>query len=194
MKKILILDNYDSFTYNLVHLVEELALAKVEVFRNDKISVEVCGVYDTIILSPGPGLPAQAGIMPELIQKYKNSKPILGVCLGHQALGEAFGATLKNLKRIYHGIQSEIKLIQKEKGIFKGFPDTIQVGRYHSWVVQQEGIPNEFEVTAIAEKGIVMAMQHKDLPLTGVQFHPESVMTPDGKKMMENWIHSFLNL
>jgi anthranilate synthase component 2 len=191
MKQILVIDNYDSFTYNLVHLLEEIPQVKVAVFRNDAITIEKVDHYDGILLSPGPGLPDEAGIMPSLIQEYKNRKPILGICLGHQALGEAFGARLDNLERVYHGIQSEIEVILKKEGLFKNMSNTLAVGRYHSWVIASKSIPAEFTITAKTSDGTVMAMQHQHLPLFGVQFHPESVMTPDGKQMIENWIAHF---
>lgn len=191
MKKILVLDNYDSFTYNLVHLLEEIPHLEVAVFRNDAISIEEVRSYDGILLSPGPGLPEEAGIMPAIIKAYQDSKPMLGVCLGHQALGEAFGAKLHNLERVFHGIQSDMAILYREKGLFKNMPTSIQVGRYHSWVVDQASVPNIFQITAKTANGTVMAMQHKNLPLFGVQFHPESVMTPDGKQIIENWISQF---
>lgn len=185
--KVLIFDNYDSFTYNLVHMVEYILQQKVDVFRNDQLPMEEVKVYDKIILSPGPGIPSEAGKLLELLSTYKTSKSILGVCLGHQAIGEAFGGTLTNLTNVYHGIATPVDILHSN-GIFEGLPNKINVGRYHSWVVNKEGLPEELEVTARDESGMIMAMQHKTFDVTGVQFHPESVLTPDGEKMMRNWL------
>ena len=188
--KILVLDNYDSFTYNLVHYVLEIADATVDVFRNDQISLEAVNDYDVIILSPGPGLPADAGIMPDLLKKYADKKPILGVCLGHQAIGEAFGGDLHNLSRVYHGLETPVDITESESTLFKNIPTPFVAGRYHSWVVKPEELPAELMVTATAEDGSIMAMQHRKYPIYGVQFHPESVMTPYGKKMLANFLKS----
>ncbi len=188
--KILVLDNYDSFTYNLVHYVLEIADAIVEVFRNDQISLEAVADYDVIILSPGPGLPADAGIMPALLKKYAGEKPILGVCLGHQAIGEAFGGDLQNLTRVYHGLETPVDITATKSALFENIPSPFMAGRYHSWVVQPEELPDALEITATAEDGSIMAMQHKEYPIYGVQFHPESVMTPYGKKMLGNFLKS----
>ncbi|GJM32911.1 MAG: aminodeoxychorismate/anthranilate synthase component II [Saprospiraceae bacterium] len=185
--KALVLDNYDSFTFNLVQYIQEILNQKVDVFRNDAISLEAVAAYDAIILSPGPGLPAQAGIMPELIKKYAESKAILGVCLGHQAIGEAFGGSLENLTKVYHGLETPVEITDQEEPMFKGLPQVFQAGRYHSWVVRKENLPACFKVTAIAEQGVVMAMKHKDYNIRGVQFHPESIMTEHGHKMLENF-------
>ena len=185
--KVLIFDNYDSFTYNLVHMVEYILQQKVDVFRNDQLPMEDVKMYDKIILSPGPGIPSEAGKLLELLSTYKTSKSILGVCLGHQAIGEAFGGTLTNLTNVYHGIATPVDIVHSN-GIFSGLPNKINVGRYHSWVVNNEGLPEELEVTARDECGMIMAMQHKTFDVTGVQFHPESVLTPDGEKMMRNWL------
>ena len=185
--KILVYDNYDSFTYNLVHLVEHIMKQKVDVFRNDKLPMENVAAYDKIILSPGPGIPSEAGQLLELIGLYASTKSILGVCLGHQAIGESFGGQLTNLSKVYHGVATPIE-IGKAEGVFSGLPSTIEVGRYHSWVVSDEGLPADLEVTARDEQGLIMAMRHKKYDVTGVQFHPESVLTPDGEKMMRNWL------
>ncbi len=185
---ILVLDNYDSFTYNLVQYVEELLKRKVDVFRNDAIDLEAVAAYDLILLSPGPGLPSEAGIMPELLQRYSASKRILGVCLGHQAIGEAFGAKLENLERVYHGIASPIRLLDPEDPLFADLPPQIEGGRYHSWVVSPEELPEELIVTALDSQGQIMAMRHRVFDLFGLQFHPESIMTPDGKKLLANWL------
>jgi len=188
--KILVLDNYDSFTYNLVHYVLEIADATVDVFRNDQISLEAVADYDVVILSPGPGLPADAGIMPELIKKYAHRKAILGVCLGHQAIGEAFGGTIHNLENVFHGVETPIKIIEKDPFFFKNIPEIFIGGRYHSWVVQRENLPNCLEITAVAEDNSIMAMRHKTYNVRGLQFHPESVMTEHGKLMLRNWIEA----
>ncbi len=186
--KILVYDNYDSFTYNLVHLVEHIMKQKVEVYRNDRLPMEQVAQYDKIILSPGPGIPSEAGQLLELIKFYAPTKSILGVCLGHQAIGESFGGTLVNLSQVYHGIATPIQVKKNAGGVFEGLPETIEVGRYHSWVVSTEELPASLEVTAYDEKGLIMAMRHKQYDVTGVQFHPESVLTPLGEAMMRNWL------
>lgn len=190
--KILVFDNYDSFTYNLVHLVEKITHSKVDVFRNDQIALEKVKEYDKIILSPGPGIPEEAGLLLQLIKEYAATKSILGVCLGHQAIGEAFGGTLTNLSSVFHGVATPIK-IKSEKSkpasfLFKDLPDEIEVGRYHSWVVSNENFPAELEITAEDETGMIMALQHKTYDVQGVQFHPESVLTPKGEVILRNWL------
>lgn len=193
MLRILVFDNYDSFTYNLVHLVEKITHAKVEVFRNDQISMEKVKDFDKIILSPGPGVPVEAGILLPLIKEYASTKSILGVCLGHQAIGEAFGGTLTNLSSVYHGVATPVNILQHEthegvNDLFVGLPDMLEVGRYHSWIVSRENFPEELEVTAEDENGFIMALQHKLYDVQGVQFHPESVLTPKGEQLMRNWL------
>lgn len=190
MNRILILDNYDSFTYNLVHLVEKIGTSEFEVFRNDKISLDEVNKYDKILLSPGPGIPSEAGIMPELVSRYSGSKSILGVCLGHQCIGEVFGASLLNLPVPVHGKSSEIKILNKEDYLFKGLPEKIKVARYHSWVVDNNNLPDCLEVTAVTDDSVVMAISHKKLDVKGVQFHPESVMTDTGESIIRNWIQN----
>lgn len=185
--KILVFDNYDSFTYNLVHLVEKITHGKVDVFRNDEIPLEKVKDYDKIILSPGPGIPEEAGLLLPLIKEYAASKSILGVCLGHQAIGESFGGKLVNLSTVYHGVAMPCRFI-KDTPLFKGLPQTIDVGRYHSWVVSDENFPEELEITAVDEHNYIMALQHKNLDVQGVQFHPESVLTPLGETILRNWI------
>src|SRR5579859_4443716 len=188
--RILVFDNYDSFTYNLVHLVEKLLHQKVEVHRNDQIPLEKVKDYDKIILSPGPGIPEEAGLLLPLIREYASSKSILGVCLGHQAIGEAFGGKLVNLKEVYHGVATPIRLVRHQAGnglsgqdgkfrneLFRDLPDQFEVGRYHSWVISEEGFPDELEVTARDERNYIMALRHKQFDVQGVQFHPESVLT-----------------
>ena len=189
--KILVFDNYDSFTYNLVHLVKKvLPDAQVAVHRNDEISLEKVAQYDKIILSPGPGIPSEAGLLLSLIKEYAPKKPILGVCLGHQAIGEAFGGKLVNLSTVYHGISTSCKLNAAGSKLFEGLPENIQIGRYHSWVVSEEGFPEELEITARDDNGYIMALQHKTFDVQGVQFHPESVLTPDGETILRNWLKS----
>lgn len=197
--RILVFDNYDSFTYNLVHLVEKITHTKVEVYRNDQLPLEKVKDYDKIILSPGPGIPEEAGLLLPLIKEYASTKPILGVCLGHQAIGEAFGGKLVNLSTVYHGVATPIEIesrksvIENEKPqaksyLFMGLPEKIEVGRYHSWIVSDEGFPGELEVTARDANGYIMALQHKSYDVQGVQFHPESVLTPDGEAILRNWL------
>ena len=186
--KIVIIDNYDSFTYNLVHLIEKITQTKVAVFLNDKFEVEQLNNFDKIILSPGPGLPQNAGKMMQVIEAYKSTKSILGVCLGHQAIGLAFGATLKNLDTVYHGIASNIYLQNDENILFRNIEMPMLVGRYHSWVIDTKNLPNDLLVTAIDDDGNLMALQHKTLDIKGVQFHPESIMTPKGEALMSNWL------
>jgi anthranilate synthase component II len=188
--KILVLDNYDSFTYNLVHLIKELGYGdQMDIYRNDKISIDDIQQYDKILLSPGPGVPSEAGIMQEVIKKYAPTKSILGVCLGHQGIAEAFGGKLKNMSEVLHGIATRIKVTQKDQ-IFEGVPSEIVVARYHSWTVIAESLPEELEVTAFDDKDCVMAMRHKQFDVHGVQFHPESFLTEYGKEMITNWLKS----
>ena len=187
--KILVFDNYDSFTYNLVHLVQKICNSKVDVYRNDEIALEKVKAYDKIILSPGPGIPSEAGLLVPLIKEYAATKCILGVCLGHQAIGEAFGGQLTNLDKVYHGVATPIKITNHKSQILNDLGDTIKVGRYHSWIVSKENFPSgELEITAEDDNGYIMAMQHKKYDVQGVQFHPESVLTPDGEKIMRNWL------
>ena len=183
---IVIIDNYDSFTYNLAHLVKELG-AEVDVLRNDKFELEELEKYDKIILSPGPGIPEEAGLLLEVIRTYAGRKPILGVCLGEQAIGQAFGGKLTNLSEVFHGIQTNVKIKNKDY-IFDGLPTEIPVGRYHSWVVDADGFPEELVVTAISPEGQIMALKHREYDVHGIQFHPESVLTPDGKQIVGNWL------
>lgn len=185
--KILVFDNYDSFTYNLVHLVGKITHQKVTVVRNDQIALEEVEGYDKIILSPGPGIPSEAGLLLPLIKKYAASKPILGVCLGHQAIGEAFGATLENLSTVYHGVATPIN-IDNNNYLFTGLDDSIEVGRYHSWVISNKNLPAVLKVTATDENGLIMAIEHESYDVCGVQFHPESVLTPSGEAIIKNWL------
>ncbi len=184
--KIVIIDNYDSFTYNLSHLVKELG-AEVTVYRNDKFKIEDLAKFDKIILSPGPGIPEEAGLLLEVIKAYAGKKPLLGVCLGHQAIGQVFGAKLTNLSEVYHGVQTPGKLLGNDY-LFEGLPSEIMMGRYHSWVVDQKDFPDCLEVTAESPEGYIMGLKHKTMDIHGIQFHPESVLTPDGRQIMENWL------
>ena len=210
--RILVFDNYDSFTYNLVHLVEKILHEKVEVFRNDQIPLEKVKEYDKIILSPGPGIPVEAGLLLSLIKEYASSKSILGVCLGHQAIGEAFGGQLVNLETVYHGVATPVRVVSRESGVdslesivdsrqsavgskqsthhslFEGLPNEFEAGRYHSWIVSDENFPEELEVTARDDNNYIMALQHKNFDVQGVQFHPESVLTPVGETILRNWL------
>ena len=184
--KITIIDNYDSFTYNLAHLVKSLG-AEVTVYRNDKFQLPQLESADKIILSPGPGIPEEAGLLMDVIRTYAGKKPILGVCLGHQAIGEVMGARLANLSEVYHGVQTPIDIVRPDY-IFNGLPSEIAVGRYHSWVVSGDDLPDCLEVTAVSKEGQIMALRHKSLDVRGIQFHPESVLTPQGRTIIENWL------
>lgn len=205
--KILVFDNYDSFTYNLVHLVEKILHEKVDVYRNDQIALEKIKEYDKIILSPGPGLPEEAGLLLPLIKEYSGTKSILGVCLGHQAIGEAFGGKLVNLSTVFHGVATPIRVMkeggskpgdqrssrtvpQPSNDLFSDLPGELEVGRYHSWIVADEGFPEELEVTARDEHDYIMGLRHKTFDVQGVQFHPESVLTPMGEKILRNWLRA----
>lgn len=183
---IVIIDNYDSFTYNLSHLVKELG-ADVTVIRNDRFALGELDVFDKIILSPGPGIPSEAGLLTDVIRTYAGRKPMLGVCLGHQAIGEVFGARLENLSDVFHGVESE----GTQKGndyIFKGLPERIIMGRYHSWVVSEDGLPDCLEITAESDDGRIMGLKHRGYDIHGIQFHPESVLTKDGRTIVNNWL------
>lgn len=190
MKNILVLDNYDSFTYNLVHSVEKFTNSAVDVFRNDKIEMDEIEKYDKILLSPGPGIPEEAGILKKLIERYAPRKDILGVCLGHQAIGEVFGATLENIAKVYHGVSTPMHVLTKDDALFEGVPRIFEGGRYHSWIVAKKGLPDCFTITAEDEHGDIMGISHKKYKLKGVQFHPESVLTEYGDKLIENWLKS----
>ena len=184
--KIVIIDNYDSFTYNLSHLVKELG-AEVTVVRNDQFALPELEAYDKIILSPGPGIPSEAGLLLDVIRTYAGKKPMLGVCLGHQAIGECFGAQLTNLSEVFHGVATEGTQFGNDP-IFAGLPQRITMGRYHSWVVSKDGLPSCLEITAESDEGQIMALRHKEYDIHGIQFHPESVLTPEGRKIIENFI------
>ncbi|MEO9871376.1 anthranilate synthase component II [Ekhidna sp.] len=188
MKKVLVIDNYDSFTYNLVHILRELGLEdSMRIVRNDQFELDEVEEFDCILLSPGPGVPKHTGLMPEVIKRYAPSKNILGVCLGHQAIGEAFGAELLNLSKVYHGMVTPIELKVKDE-IFEGLPNSFNVCRYHSWVIEKNAVPDDLIITSVAENGNIMSIKHRNFNVRGVQFHPESIMTEYGKKIIENWI------
>jgi len=184
--KLAVIDNYDSFTFNLVHYFEDLG-ASVTVFRNDEFDLKELDAFDKIVLSPGPGLPNEAGLLKEVIQTYATSKSILGICLGLQAIGEVFGGTLINLEKVYHGVATKIKIIE-EDSIFKNIPDQIEVGRYHSWVISNDNFPPNLIITSVDENKQIMSVKHSLFDVRGVQFHPESILTPFGKKILKNWL------
>ena len=183
--KVIVIDNYDSFTYNLVHYLEELN-CRVTVKRNNEVNIEDIQKFDKVVLSPGPGIPSEAGLSKEIILRYFKSKSILGVCLGHQAIAEVFGGELLNLKKVFHGVATDINIVKSDP-IFLGLPNTLKVGRYHSWVVK-EPVPSDLEVIAIDENGQIMALKHKKYSVWGVQFHPESILTEHGKSLLKNWL------
>ena len=187
--KILVIDNYDSFVYNLVHLIKNnLKKSTIDIFRNDKIKIEEVKKFDKILLSPGPGIPREANIMIPLIREFASSKSILGVCLGHQAIAEAFGAKLLNTKEVFHGVESKVEIIDEDEPLFSGIPNAINVGRYHSWIVSPDGLPDEFSITAQTKDKTIMAISHKSFDIRGVQFHPESILTKYGEKIISNWL------
>ena len=185
---ILVIDNYDSFTYNLVHYLEDLN-CKVTVKRNDQLTLDDVNAFNKIVLSPGPGIPDEAGLLKAIIQKYAPTKSILGVCLGQQAIGEVFGGSLTNLETVYHGVATQITVTVDDENLFKGMGKTMEVGRYHSWVVQNN-LPDVLEATSFDENGQIMSLRHKFFDVRGVQFHPESVLTPNGKQILANWLNS----
>lgn len=190
--KILVFDNYDSFTYNLVHAVKKLGYTDVEVHRNDQIELEEIARFDKIILSPGPGVPSESGILLDVITTYAPTKPILGVCLGEQAIAEAFGGTLINLSEVHHGICSVVDVIEDDV-LFNGLDKKLEVGRYHSWAAEKSTLPECLKITAVDDEGMIMALAHKTYDVRGVQFHPESVLTPKGEQMLKNWLESTPN-
>ena len=185
--KIALIDNYNSFTYNLYHLLRELDV-DVTVYRNDQFELNDLALYDKILLSPGPGIPSEAGLLTQVIKEYAGKKPILGICLGEQAIGEVFGGTLINLSEVFHGVQTPAHIITDDY-IFKGLPNDIVVGRYHSWVVDAKTLPDTLEIISTSDEGQIMALRHKTYDIRGIQFHPESILTPQGKVMISNWIN-----
>lgn len=184
--KILVIDNYDSFVYNLVHYLEELD-CEVSVMRNDEFELEEVKYFDKILLSPGPGIPDEAGLLKQVIMEYATTKPILGVCLGHQAIAEVFGGKLENLDQVFHGVATKAKILSEDEPLFKGVGKEIEIGRYHSWAVSREGFPNVLKITSVDESGQIMAFRHIVYDICAVQFHPESVLTPNGKQIIKNW-------
>ena len=187
--KVAILDNYDSFTYNLVHAIEKILKQKIEVIRNDQVEVSYFEKFDKIVLSPGPGLPDEAGILKPLIKHWASTKSILGVCLGQQAIGEVFGGELVNLDKVYHGVATDIIQLGTNEKLFSGIPEIFEAGRYHSWIVKRDNLPDCLEITAVDHQDQIMALRHKIYDVRGVQFHPESVLTPLGEKIIENWLN-----
>jgi anthranilate synthase component 2 len=187
--KIIVIDNYDSFVYNLVHYLEELD-CEVNVLRNDQFDLDELSHYDKILLSPGPGIPDEAGLLKKVITTYAGKKPILGVCLGQQAIGEVFGGTLTNLSEVFHGVSTQANILVDDEPLFKDLGETIEIGRYHSWVVSEINFPDSLEITSVDNNGQIMSLRHRELDIRGVQFHPESVLTPKGKEMIKNWINS----
>lgn len=188
MKRILVIDNYDSFTYNLVHCIGKLSGTRPEVYRNDEITVEDAGAFDKILLSPGPGVPSEAGISLDLVKRYSSEKSILGICLGHQAIGEAFGASLVNMKEVYHGLATEVDITDQGNRLFRELPLSFMAGRYHSWAITRSSLPSCLKVTCIDRNNIIMAVSHRDFDVHGIQFHPESVLTEYGEKIIANWL------
>ncbi|WP_309641176.1 aminodeoxychorismate/anthranilate synthase component II [Flavobacterium sp.] len=188
MKKVVIIDNYDSFTYNLVHYLEDLD-CEVTVFRNDEFDLDELNPFDKIVLSPGPGVPNDAGLLKAVIQTFAPTKSILGVCLGQQAIGEVFGGSITNLDKVYHGVATKINILVDDESLFDGLEHQLEVGRYHSWVLNTNDFPETLEVTSLGENGEIMSLRHKTFDVKGVQFHPESVLTPNGKKILENWVN-----
>ncbi len=185
--KILVIDNYDSFTYNLVHILKKFEGVTVDVRRNDEVADGEPDNYDKIVFSPGPGLPEEAGSLLSVIRNYAGKKPLLGVCLGHQAIGECFGGTLQNMNNVLHGIATPITVVSKSY-LFDNMPETFEAGRYHSWIVEKQTLPSVLEITSLDHEGRIMSFQHKDFDIQGVQFHPESVLTPLGEQILENWV------
>jgi len=186
--KILMIDNYDSFTYNLVHMLETFDGVSVVVKRNDQLTLDDVVPFEKIVLSPGPGVPSEAGLMPEIVKAFAETKSILGVCLGHQCIGESFGGRLLNIEAPIHGKATPIEIVDPSEPLFQGLPRRFSVGRYHSWVVRNEGLPDDIKVTAVDDAGSIMALRHTRLDICGVQFHPESILTEHGRTMLENWI------
>lgn len=189
MKKVLVIDNYDSFTYNLVHYLEALN-CEVTVYRNDEFELDEIAAFTKILLSPGPGIPDEAGLLKEVIKTYASTKSILGICLGQQAIGEVFGGKLENLNQVFHGVATEIEVIEPNDLLFQNLLSKFEVGRYHSWVISKENFPEDLDITSIDTYGEIMSISHKKFDIKGVQFHPESILTPNGKQILENWLNS----
>ena len=189
MKKIAVIDNYDSFVYNLVHYLEEFD-CDVTVFRNDQLNIQDLEPFDKILLSPGPGIPDEAGLLKDIIKAYASTKPMLGVCLGQQAIGEVFGGKLTNLNEVYHGVSTTVNLLPTNEPLFKDIEEQFEVGRYHSWVVSKDDFPDSLEITSLDENGQIMSLRHREFDICAVQYHPESVLTPKGKQIIKNWVES----
>jgi anthranilate synthase component 2 len=187
--KIIIIDNYDSFTYNLVHAIRKISGEDVKVVRNDEVTLEELEDFDKIVLSPGPGLPSESGLLIPVIREFASRKSILGVCLGHQAIGEVFGGKLLNMNKVLHGIATPVNVISRSTTLFDGIPDQFEAGRYHSWIVDNDGFPECLEITSVDNENRIMSLRHKEFQVEGVQFHPESVLTPLGEKLIENWLY-----
>lgn len=187
--KIIIIDNYDSFTYNLVHAIRKISGEPVRVVRNDEVSMEEVEEFDKIVLSPGPGLPSESGMLIPVIREFAPRKSILGVCLGHQAIGEVFGGRLVNMNKVLHGIATPVSIVSRTSSLFDGIPDQFDAGRYHSWIVDNDGFPDCLEITSVDNENRIMSLRHKEFKVEGVQFHPESVLTPMGEKLIENWLY-----
>lgn len=190
--KIAVIDNYDSFTYNLVHAIRQISGLPVDVFRNDEVDLYRLKEYDKIVLSPGPGLPSEAGMLSEIINRFASSKSLLGICLGHQAIGEVFGGRLINMQKVVHGMATPIRLTGIKTSLFSGLPGTFDAGRYHSWIVERDNLPDCLEITSLDEQGNIMSLKHNEFDVEGLQFHPESVLTPLGDKIIENWLKRIL--
>jgi anthranilate synthase component II len=188
--KIIVIDNYDSFTYNLVHAIKKITGLPVTVYRNDEVDLNDLNQYNKIVLSPGPGIPSEAGLLMEIIREYAPKKSMLGVCLGHQAIGEVFGAKLSNMNNVLHGIATPVHITNRNTNIFENIEDTFNAGRYHSWIVDSEGFPECLEVTSLDDKGQIMSLRHREYDVQGVQFHPESVLTPVGEQIIKNWLNN----
>ena len=189
--KILIIDNYDSFTYNLVHMVEDITGEFPAVFRNDQITLPEIDAYDLLLLSPGPGIPDEAGILKEIIAEYAGKKPIFGVCLGLQAIAEVFGGTLENLDTVFHGVATTMKVTEPSAVIYKGIPAAFEAGRYHSWIASTENLPDCLKITSVDDDGEIRSVEHKEFPISAVQYHPESILTPLGKQIVQNFIEAY---
>ncbi len=187
--KIVVIDNYDSFTYNLVHAIKKISGESVDVIRNDELELADLEKYDRIVLSPGPGIPEEAGLLLDIIREYASKKSMLGVCLGHQAIGEVFGAKLTNMNRVLHGISTPVRQTKEDKVLFEDVPEEFDAGRYHSWIVEREDLPACLQITCEDAEGMIMSMKHTEYDVHGVQFHPESVLTPLGEKIIENWLN-----
>ena len=187
--KIIIIDNYDSFTYNLVHAIRKISGEPVRVVRNDEVIMEEVEEFDKIVLSPGPGLPSESGMLIPVIREFAPRKSILGVCLGHQAIGEVFGGKLVNMNKVLHGIATPVNIVSRSTSLFDGIPDQFDAGRYHSWIVDNDGFPDCLEITSVDNENRIMSLRHKEFKVEGVQFHPESVLTPMGEKLIENWLY-----